>query len=103
LHLEQLAGFRNAGEGTRRPLRLLADELHWEAGGKCIELGFVLPKGGYATTLLENVCRLVDDVNSRPAVDGRPAAAAGEAEPLTPLPASPDLGSDDREHSTFPQ
>jgi tRNA pseudouridine13 synthase len=92
LRLEQLAAFRNAGEGTRRPLRLLADELQWELGDKSIELGFVLPKGGYATTLLENVFRLAED-----------RAPATEAEPLTTLSGSPDLGSDDREHSTFPQ
>lgn len=96
---EQLAAFRNAGEGTRRPLRLMADELTWELASKSIELGFVLPKGGYATTLLENVCRLVESERS---VD--PSSPGGEADLHTgPTTESSDLAPDEQERSTFPQ
>ena len=56
-------GGRKLGEGTRRPLRLLVKELSVDqrngATGS-IAVSFVLPKGGYATTVLERVCRWVD-------------------------------------------
>ncbi len=47
------------GEGTRRALRLLPTELTLEEPevGRIV-VGFVLPKGGYATTVLGAVCRL---------------------------------------------
>jgi tRNA pseudouridine13 synthase len=59
-----LAAARTLGEGTRRPLRLWVDELRIErlgpdpsvapgAGSRCgIKFYFVLPKGGYATSVL---------------------------------------------------
>lgn len=53
-----LARFRQAGEGTRRPLRLVASDLVWSRSGDALNVSFVLPKGGYATTLLESVCTL---------------------------------------------
>lgn len=66
---------RSLGEGTRRALRLRVSELshqwstssHDEATtsggaeqGHAIEVRFVLPKGAYATTVLENVFTIVD-------------------------------------------
>jgi tRNA pseudouridine13 synthase len=54
-----LARTRHLGEGTRRALRMWVDDLRWEvqeagrgheAAG--IRVYFVLPKGGYATTVL---------------------------------------------------
>lgn len=62
----RLAAFGHLGEGTRRALRMLPAELTVEAlppdagePGR-IAVGFVLPKGGYATTVLGAVCRLVE-------------------------------------------
>jgi tRNA pseudouridine13 synthase len=54
---------RALGEGTRRALRVWAQDLRWERfaasaeddprpNGACMRVGFVLPKGAYATTLL---------------------------------------------------
>jgi tRNA pseudouridine13 synthase len=50
--------FQKLGEGTRRPLRIAVSELSIEASDGGLVLGFVLPKGSYATTLLELACRL---------------------------------------------
>jgi tRNA pseudouridine13 synthase len=57
-----LAGTRRLGDGTRRPLRMWVQDLHSDVteddpghGGACIRVYFVLPKGAYATTVLENV------------------------------------------------
>ena len=57
---EQLARYRHAGEGTRRPLRVVASELVWERAPAedALRVSFVLPKGSYATTLLESVANL---------------------------------------------
>lgn len=64
--------FRHLGEGTRRPLRLFVAEMEaavrgqarGEAGGPTgravVVARFVLPKGGYATTVLGRACRLLD-------------------------------------------
>jgi tRNA pseudouridine13 synthase len=55
---------RALGEGTRRPLRLLASELRVENAGEhpdALSVHFVLPKGGYATTLLACVVTLYKD------------------------------------------
>jgi tRNA pseudouridine13 synthase len=59
---------RHLGEGTRRPLRLFVAEMTAEArdggegstGRAVVVARFVLPKGGYATTVLGRACRLVD-------------------------------------------
>jgi tRNA pseudouridine13 synthase len=70
---------RALGEGTRRPLRIRLTELSHrvvassvdepsarpqiaapEAAGGVIEVRFVLPKGAYATTVLENALTLTD-------------------------------------------
>jgi tRNA pseudouridine13 synthase len=64
--LEQAGGeaifekHRALGEGTRRSLRLLADELSIVPVAddpRALEVRFVLPKGGYATTLLASAVR----------------------------------------------
>ena len=61
-----LARFRQAGEGTRRPLRLVASDLAWSRTGDAVSVSFVLPKGGYATTLLESVCTLEEPRREAP-------------------------------------
>lgn len=65
---EKLDAFRHLGEGTRRSLRLEVSDvavgpvLDADRGPKAgrIGLAFVLPKGGYATTVLARVCRLLE-------------------------------------------
>lgn len=62
----RLDAFAHAGEGTRRPLRMMVEGLEAAAppedgeDAHAISLTFVLPKGGYATTLLGRVFRLLD-------------------------------------------
>ncbi|WP_437594590.1 tRNA pseudouridine(13) synthase TruD [Sorangium sp. So ce1000] len=87
----KLDAFAHAGEGTRRPLRLEVDGMEVaasdadvsattpEAAGDPetrhgIVVSFVLPKGGYATTVLGRVFRLVDASAPRPSIS-RPGAA----------------------------
>jgi tRNA pseudouridine13 synthase len=59
---ELFAAHRALGEGTRRPLRLSVDELEWswDEGETFLTVRFVLPKGGYATTVLSRAFRLHD-------------------------------------------
>ena len=69
----RLEAFRHLGEGTRRSLRLevsglVATPLVGEGG---LAVSFVLPKGGYATTVLGRAARL-DDA-TRTAHGGSPA------------------------------
>lgn len=76
----RLAAFSNYGEGARRALRLWVDELTWKReGADALVVSFVLTKGGYATTVLSRVCRLVDaslvQANSRE--DSEHAAESG--------------------------
>lgn len=85
----RLDAFRHLGEGTRRPLRLFVAEMMAEVRpgvgpgpegeGQAVVLArFVLPKGGYATTVLGRACRLTD-------------ASRGEAGPIgLVLPAGED-------------
>jgi tRNA pseudouridine13 synthase len=75
----RLAALHKLGEGTRRPLRLSVDELSVaildpspstdlassEEGRLRVAIRFVLPKGGYATTVLGLAFRLVDATASR--------------------------------------
>jgi tRNA pseudouridine13 synthase len=65
---EKLESTRQWGEGTRRPMRLALDEVQAEAtpGAGSIALSFVLPKGGYATTVLAAMCHAAE---SRPGED----------------------------------
>ena len=59
---EGLAPFAPLGQGTRRPLVLRLSEPRTapEVEGGYLALGFVLPKGGYATTVLSQLCRPID-------------------------------------------
>jgi len=57
-----LARTRRLGDGTRRPLRMWVQDLHCDMitddpghRAACVRVNFVLPKGAYATTVLENV------------------------------------------------
>jgi len=58
----RLEAFRALGEGTRRPLRLMVADMSVRpidaSGG--LTVSFVLPKGGYATTVLATACQLAD-------------------------------------------
>ncbi|HEY1693942.1 MAG TPA: tRNA pseudouridine(13) synthase TruD [Polyangiaceae bacterium] len=56
---------RRLGEGSRRALRVWAQDVRWENveddsghGDACIRVYFVLPKGAYATTVLASVFHL---------------------------------------------
>jgi len=77
--------WRHLGEGTRRALRLAvaemaAEALPADAGGKAaIVVRFVLPKGGYATTVLGRAC-LLSDASLRPGPAG--AEHGPDAEPV---------------------
>ena len=59
---DTLDAHRALGEGTRRALRLWVDELEWQwsAEEPYLTVRFVLPKGGYATTVLSRAFLLVD-------------------------------------------
>jgi len=67
---------RRLGEGTRRALRLWVQDLRWEVGEPgssetghaldCVRVYFVLPKGAYATTVLEAAFDLHDPHGSPP-------------------------------------
>jgi tRNA pseudouridine13 synthase len=64
---KRLDDFRAYGEGTRRSLRMEVTEFKAadpDASGM-LAVSFVLPKGGYATTVLSTACQLVD-ATSRP-------------------------------------
>jgi tRNA pseudouridine13 synthase len=90
--------FRHLGEGTRRPLRLFVTEMTAEvrgagaltegspatkAGRAVVVARFVLPKGGYATTVLGRACRLLDA--SRRSDDGGDPQTPGAAALLPEL------------------
>lgn len=88
----RLDAFAHLGEGTRRPLRLEVRELAVSPGeeGSAIVVSFVLPKGGYATTLLGRAFRLID-VSTRggerepaPELEPEPEGAADAMSPLDP-------------------
>ena len=58
---------RQLGEGARRPLRLLPTDVRVSTAGlpaTSLQVEFVLPRGAYATTVLEAVST-VDDVTRR--------------------------------------
>ena len=67
--------YKKLGQGTRRALRLWVDDLSWEPNPAeaSLTVRFVLPQGGYATTLLGEVFDLVDAThtpqNQRPHQD----------------------------------
>jgi tRNA pseudouridine13 synthase len=74
-----LGSTRNFGEGTRRPLCLWLDEFGIErlAEDSGLRVNFVLPKGGYATSVLGTALALEE---SRPVL----APADAPADPSTP-------------------
>ena len=60
-----LTPFRHLGEGTRRSLVLPVNEVVAEineesADATTLNVRFVLPKGGYATTVLQRLCVLME-------------------------------------------
>jgi tRNA pseudouridine13 synthase len=57
----KLVAARHLGEGTRRALRLEVDELETFDAAGGVGVSFVLPKGGYATTVLAEACALVEE------------------------------------------
>lgn len=77
--MDALERFRNAGEGTRRALRLIPEELRWHDDGPDLIVEFELAKGGYATTLLGYACRLAPraSVPAEPDDPGAPAEPCG--------------------------
>ncbi|MEM9697139.1 MAG: tRNA pseudouridine(13) synthase TruD [Myxococcota bacterium] len=58
--LSVLKPFKTMGAGTRRPLRLVPEAMTTSARPDGLVCAFVLPKGGYATTVLEQVCVPID-------------------------------------------
>lgn len=44
-------------EGERRPLRVPAGELSWNASGDVVTLEFTLPKGSYATSVVREITK----------------------------------------------
>lgn len=57
----QLARWSALGEGARRPLVLRPSELvACQVRQNCVRVAFVLPKGAYATSVLDAVCDAVD-------------------------------------------
>ena len=81
---ERLEGLRHLGEGTRRALRIMVRELTVEMlettqSGHSLAVCFVLPKGGYATTVLARACQLVETrAVAREDSPGADAAEAGD-------------------------
>jgi len=57
-----LERYKKLGKGTRRPLRLWVDDLSWDHNPALgsLTVRFVLPQGGYATTVLAEAFDLVD-------------------------------------------
>ncbi len=58
LDVEALARHRALGEGTRRPLRVLTEDLVYERTDDGLVVALTLGKGVYATTALSNVVSL---------------------------------------------
>jgi tRNA pseudouridine13 synthase len=79
----RLDAVRHLGEGTRRALRLLVGDLTATplVGGGGLTVSFVLPKGGYATTVLARACCLKDASRAPRAASARAPrdARAGDA------------------------
>jgi tRNA pseudouridine13 synthase len=92
--------WKHLGEGTRRALRLAVAEMTAEvlppdAGGKAaIVARFVLPKGGYATTVLGRACRLTD-ASARVGHDGGLTLGEPSSAPHAPGPKGAEHGPDD--------
>jgi tRNA pseudouridine13 synthase len=93
---ERLEAVRSAGEGTRRTLRMMVGDVTTEAveGGAGLVVSFVLPKGGYATTVLARACRLLDASRlGYPGFGGgtpHPGSEGGPGRPDEPEPPHPE-------------
>ncbi|MCA9583598.1 MAG: tRNA pseudouridine(13) synthase TruD, partial [Myxococcales bacterium] len=55
--LETLEVFRRSGEGTRRVARIRPTDVTVAAEGDAVRVGFVLPKGAYATVIMREVLK----------------------------------------------
>jgi tRNA pseudouridine13 synthase len=79
--MERLHAWQKLGEGTRRSLRMMvegmATEVREEEGRAVLIARFVLPKGGYATTVLARACSLIDESRRT-----GPEAGAAVSEPV---------------------
>lgn len=77
---------RHLGEGSRRPLRLMPEELRVEAvaeDAQSLRITFVLPKGGYATTVLAQAVDIEDRFARHASTTNEPADEGGsEQAPL---------------------
>ncbi|MDC3959148.1 tRNA pseudouridine(13) synthase TruD [Polyangium jinanense] len=79
----RLEAFRALGEGTRRPLRLMVADMlvrPIDASGG-LTVSFVLPKGGYATTVLATACQIVDATSRASDADGGDEGDESSSEP----------------------
>jgi len=55
-HDSLVQGLEKAGlKSARRSMRVVPGSMHWNVSGTVLELGFELPPGGYATTLLREL------------------------------------------------
>ena len=89
----RLEALRHLGEGTRRPLRLFVAEMAVEArdpdtatGKAVVVVRFVLPKGGYATTVLGRACHLLDATRPAYPADQGISPAADDSTVEAPEP-----------------
>jgi len=55
--VEALARSEKLGEGTRRVARVRPGEVEWSREGADLRLQFTLPKGSYATVLVEELTK----------------------------------------------
>ena len=88
----RLDAWGHLGEGTRRPLAMPVRDLSCEALPGAIAVRFTLPKGGYATTVLGRVARLVDATIARS--DREQTAGAERLAPDEPVPQEEDGPTD---------
>ncbi|RLB51524.1 MAG: hypothetical protein DRI90_22895 [Deltaproteobacteria bacterium] len=58
----RLKSLKRLGKGTRRPLRLQVREVDWQPvpNERYASVSFVLPKGGYATIVIAQICNPID-------------------------------------------
>lgn len=61
-----LAAHKHAGPGSRRPLRVLPRDVRFALEGGTLTLAFALPKGAYATTLVDCLCTTVAGADNGP-------------------------------------
>lgn len=64
LTYESFARARDLGEGSRRPVRMIVDDLRVARDGAALRLTFTLPAGGYATTLAREVMKGAENVET---------------------------------------